>query len=55
MTLILSLILVAMVLGLIGTVVEGLLALLVVGIIVFVAAVLLGALRAHRAYNRTRR
>lgn len=55
MVLILSLILVAMVLGLIGTVVEGLLALLVIGVIVFVAAVLLGVLRAHRAYNRTRR
>lgn len=55
MTLILSLILVAMVLGLIGTVVEGLLALLVIGVIVFVAAVLLAGLRAHRAYNRTRR
>lgn len=55
MVLILSLILVAMVLGLIGTVVEGLLALLVIGVIVFVFAVLIGMVRARRSYRRTRR
>ena len=55
MALILLLILVAMVLGLIGAVVKGLLYLLALGVIVFVIALLIGAVRLRRAYGRPRR
>ncbi|MGW4892938.1 hypothetical protein ACWEQL_11865 [Kitasatospora sp. NPDC004240] len=52
---ILLLVIVAIVLGLIGAVAEGLLYLLVIGVIVFLVALLLGALRAKHGSRRPTR
>jgi hypothetical protein len=48
----LLLIIAAIALGIVGTVVHGLLYLLVIGIVVFLAAILLGALRMRRPGRR---
>lgn len=49
---VLALILVAIILGLIGAVAKGLLYLLVIGVLVFVAALALAALRIRRGTRR---
>ncbi len=48
----LLLVIVAMVLGIVGVVVKGLLYLLFIGIVVFLGALLLGALRVRRRSRR---
>jgi hypothetical protein len=48
----LLLVLVAMVLGIVGVVVKGLLYLLIIGIVVFLGAVVLGGLRIRRRPSR---
>ena len=48
----LLLVIVAIVLGIVGVVVKGLLYLLIIGIVVFLGALLLGALRLRRAGRR---
>ena len=48
LALFLLLVIVAMVLGILGVVVKGLLYLLIIGIVVFLGALLLGALRIRR-------
>ncbi|MDQ0785151.1 hypothetical protein QFZ63_006939 [Streptomyces sp. B3I7] len=52
MAVILFLVLVAVALGLIGALVHGLLYLLVIGVLVFIAALFLGGLRAGRRSGR---
>ena len=52
---VLLLLIVAMVLGIVGVVVKGLLYLLIIGIAVFLCALLLGALRMRRAGRRPAR
>lgn len=52
---VLLLLIVAMVLGIVGVVVKGLLYLLIIGIVVFLGALLLGALRMRRAGRRPAR
>jgi hypothetical protein len=51
----LLLIIVAIVLGIVGVVVKGLLYLLIIGIVVFVGALVLGALRMRRPGRRQTR
>jgi hypothetical protein len=51
----LLLVIVAIALGIVGVVVEGLLYLLIIGIVVFLVALLLGALRMRRAGRRPTR
>ena len=51
----LILVLVAIALGIVGVVVKGLLYLLIIGIVVFLVALLLGALRSRRAGRRPAR
>ena len=51
----LLLLIVAIALGIVGVVVKGLLYLLVIGIVVFLVALLLGALRMRRAGRRPTR
>ena len=51
----LLLVIVAMVLGIVGVVVKGLLYLLIIGIVVFLGAILLGALRMRRPGRRQAR
>ena len=51
----LLLLIVAIALGIVGVVVKGLLYLLVIGIVVFLVALLLGALRIRRAGRRPTR
>jgi hypothetical protein len=51
----LLLVLVAMVLGIVGVVVKGLLYLLIIGIVVFLGALLLGGLRMRRRPRRPAR
>ncbi|SEL27663.1 hypothetical protein [Streptacidiphilus jiangxiensis] len=55
MVLVLLLILVAVALGIIGTVAKGLLYLLVIGVIIFLGALLLGALRFRHGARRPTR
>ncbi len=55
LALILLLVIVAMVLGIVGVVAKGLLYLLFIGIIVFLGAILLGALRIRRPRRRPAR
>ena len=52
LALFLFLVLVAIVLGLVGVVVKGLLYLLIIGIVVFLGALVLGALRMRRRPGR---
>ena len=51
----LFLLIVAMVLGIVGVAVKGLLYLLIIGIVVFLGALLLGALRMRRSRRRRAR
>ena len=55
LALFLFLVIVAIVLGIVGAVAKGLLYLLIIGIVVFLVALLLGALRLRRAGRRPAR
>jgi len=55
LALFLLLVIVAIVLGIVGVVVKGLLYLLIIGIVVFLGALVLGALRVRRSGTRPAR